>query len=82
MGNSVKKPASGQVLVEVLSSLRGKYKLPYTKGHVVNIEEKLATEIIKNNDAKLYVKPVKKAVAKVDEAAAAESEVKDPETVE
>lgn len=42
------------VKIQVLNSLRGKYKLPYTTGHVVEMDEVRAKELIDNKDAQLY----------------------------
>ncbi|MCO6149063.1 hypothetical protein [Flavobacterium sp. NRK1] len=39
------------VAVTALCSLSGKYKLPYDKGQVLEIEEKQALELISNGDA-------------------------------
>jgi hypothetical protein len=42
---------TNKVCVLVLHSLRGKYKMPYSKGHVVLLHENVAKELVDANDA-------------------------------
>jgi len=68
--------------IEVLNPLRGKYKLPYTTGHVVSLSENVANELIKNKDAKLFVKTAKAVTANKPEVTADKTEqidVTDPQ---
>lgn len=60
-----------KVTVKVLNSLRGKYKLPYSKGHVVSLNELVAAELVKANDAEYFD----------EEKAAEQIEVVDPKVV-
>lgn len=52
--NQVTDSELKKIKVIVLRSLRGKYKLPYSKGHVIEVNEVVAKELIENNDAKEY----------------------------
>lgn len=70
---------SKKVEVKILNPLRGKYKLPYSTGHVVALAENVASELIKNKDAELIIKGAKKPNANKSAADVKEIEVTDPQ---
>ena len=50
----VKDSELKKIKVIVTQSLRGRYKLPHSKGHVIEVNEVVAKELIENNDAKEF----------------------------
>jgi hypothetical protein len=69
---------SNKVEIKVLNPLRGKYKLPYSTGHVVSLPKNMADELIKNKDAELHVQSARKPKATKPETNTSKIEVKDP----
>lgn len=49
--NQVTDSELKKIKVIVTQSLRGRYKLPFSKGHVIEVNEVVAKELIENNDA-------------------------------
>jgi hypothetical protein len=85
---SAAKPAADlkqgkKVTVLVLSPLRGKYKLPYTAGHVISLNENVAKELVDAKDAEYFdEKALKKAAKEAEETSETTEEIENTEVTD